>query len=262
MPSQQTVERKPPPYAPYRSWKNLIDKLRGKQPLPSPFDSGFWNSLGLSGAMISVLRPTMVSLDLLDASHAPTDRLNRLLDASDEDKRSVCRDLMGVGFPEWEHKFDVDRVTSGELTTYLNEMGATGDTVPKCKSFFTGLAQDAGLTVSPHLATRSSSMPKSGPPTQRAPRRKNEGTTSSAGTLTPRPPAPPVSNTQQEVVDLTSGGTMTLILDINVWQLSPADDTFLLDIKHRIREYNEAKEMQGQNGPAEISVSPDGTGQE
>ena len=38
MSTQHPVERKPPPYAPYRSWKNLIDKLRGKQPLPSPFD--------------------------------------------------------------------------------------------------------------------------------------------------------------------------------------------------------------------------------
>ncbi len=250
MPNQQAVERKPPPYAPYRSWKNLIDKFRGKQPLPSPFHSGFWNSLGLSGAMISVLRPTMVSLELLDSNYAPTDRLNRLLDSSDNDIRSVCRDLMDIGFPEWEHKLDIERVTNGQLTAYLNELGATGETVPKCKSFFTGLAKDAGLNLSQHLTTRSSSKPK----TKRVQPRKNEGTTHSTERLTPPPSAPPVPNTQQEVVDLTSGGTMTLILDTNVWQLSPDDETFLLDIKHRIQIYNEAKANLGHSEAPGVSA--------
>ena len=250
MSSQQTVERKPPPYAPYRSWKNLIDKFRGKQPLPSPFDSGFWNSLGLSGAMISVLRPTMVSLELLDSNYAPTDRLNRLLDSSDNDRRSACRDLMDIGFPEWEHKLDIERVTNGQLTAYLNELGATGDTALKCKSFFTGLAKDADLNLSQHLTTRSSSNPK----TKRVPLRKNEGTTHSTEGFTPPPSTPPVPNTHQAVVDLISGGTMTLILDTNVWQLSPDDETFLLDIKHRIQVFNEAKANLGHSEVPGVSA--------
>ena len=250
MSSQQTVERKPPPYAPYRSWKNLIDKFREKQPLPSPFDSGFWNSLGFSGAMISVLRPTMVSLELLDSNYAPTDRLNRLLDSSDNDRRSACKDLMDIGFPEWEHKLDIERVTNGQLTAYLNELGATGTTVLKCKSFFTGLAKDADLNLSQHLTTRSSSKPK----TKKVPPRKNEGTTHSTERLTPPPSTPPVPNTQQAVVDLISGGTMTLILDTNVWQLSPDDETFLLDIKHRIQVFNEAKANLGHSEVPGVSA--------
>ena len=247
----QTVERRPPPYAPYRSWKNLIDKLRGKRPLPAPFDSGFWNSLGLSGGMISVQRPTMVSLDLLDASYAPTDRLNQLLDVSgDDDAKSTYKEMLDIGYPGWEHKLDIERATGGQLTAYLNELGATGDTVPKCKSFFIGLAKDAGLDVSPHLNSRSSSKLRSRSQTKRPPQRRNQSPLSNTDTPA-SPPAQPVSRGQQEMVELSSGGTMTLILDTNVWQLSPADETFLLDIKHRIRDYNEAKERQGQSGPVE-----------
>ena len=256
MSTQPSVERRSPPYAPYRSWKNLIEKLRGLRPLPIPFDPGFWNNLGFSGAMVSVLRPSMQSMGLLNNTGTPSDRLDRLLDINDDQSNDLYREIMDAGFPGWSQKFDLERATDGQLNSYFSEIGVTGDTVAKCKSFFVGLAGDAGLTVSQHLKTRSAS---SGTRKRTANRGSSAGNgeseTKRRRTSKPPPPPPRPGNTQQEIVELTSGGSMTVILDTNMWQLSREDESFILDIKHRIRDYNEAK---GNPGHSEAPAVPGG----
>jgi hypothetical protein len=130
----------------------------------------------------------MVSLSLLDANFAPTERLDQLLDTSDHEMASAYKDMMDVGFPEWKHKLDIERVTNSQLAAYFAEVGATGETVPKCKSFFIGLATDAGLDVSQHLSTRSPSKTKKSQ-SKRGQQRQNEGSGHSTGERAP--PAPP-----------------------------------------------------------------------
>ena len=73
----------------------------------------------------------------------------------------------------------------------------------------------------------------------------------------PSPPPLTPSTTQQEVVELASGGTMTVILDANMWRISKDDETFILDLMHRIREYQEVRDK-----PTEASVAQDGAGKE
>ena len=165
------------PYAPYKSWKNLIDKLRGKRPLPSELDSTIWGALGFSGGMVSVLKPTMVSLGLLNKGMEPQPLLEELLEATDSNDGSqiqVYSKLLDNGFPNHAQRLDTERMTSGQLTSYLNDLGATGETGVKCRSFFLGLAKDAGLSISKHITARTRSQSGS-PPRKRRERGSTNG---------------------------------------------------------------------------------------
>jgi hypothetical protein len=154
-----TVERKTPPYAPYRSWKNLIEKLKKEQPLPTELDSSFWTRLKFSGALISVLKPTMVTLGLLNKDMTPTRLLEEFLDASEEQEKALYACLMDIAYPGYQDKLDLERMTDGQLTQFFVSGGASGETGVKARTFFLGLAKDAGKTLSSCVTTRTRRTP-------------------------------------------------------------------------------------------------------
>ncbi|MBF8267433.1 MAG: hypothetical protein HW388_941 [Dehalococcoidia bacterium] len=138
--SMSTGEHRTPPYAPYRSWKGLLDKLKVEEPLPRRLDLSFWSRLKFSGSMIGVLKPTMVSLGLL---------------TSDEEKPKVYSRLMDISYPDYHRQLDLSNVTDGELIQYFSSIGATAGTGRKARAFFLGLAKDAGKTLSSRVTTRT-----------------------------------------------------------------------------------------------------------
>jgi hypothetical protein len=148
-------ERTAPPYAPYRSWKNLLEKLKRERPLPRQLDSSFWTRLKFSGALIGVLKPTMVKLGLLTTDMEPTSMLDELLDASGPREPIVYSRLMDQAYPDYYDHLELDRMTDGELTQYFVSIGASGETGQKARTFFLGLAKDAEKTLSNRVSTRT-----------------------------------------------------------------------------------------------------------
>lgn len=228
------------PYAPYRSWKNLIDKLRTKRPLPEPFDSGFWNGLGFSGGLLSVLKPTMVSLGLLDKDNRPQPLLDELLDNNDANIKTVYTKLLEAGFPNYSDKLDTERMTGGQITQYLSDFGAAGDTGAKARTFFLGLVKDAGLPLSPHVSTRTRTSNGS------TATRKKKAPADPSVTLqnppgAPRPAKERQNSGSQTAVVLDSGGTVTLTLNVDLFQLSSLDRDFVLGLVDHVKQYLDKK---------------------
>lgn len=181
---------KTPPYTSYASFKNYLDHLAGK-PLPSRIDKSVMAHLnhGTQQALLASLR----HLALVGEGDAPTVHLELLLEATGDDRKDLLQSMIKAAYPYlWDGTIDLSRATSAEFTERMREAtGAQGTTIDKASGFFFGLANEAGIELSPHLASRKAA---NGSSAKRARPKKKM----SKPLDPPPPPAPP-----------PSGGAMT-----------------------------------------------------
>lgn len=236
-----------PPYAPYRSWRTLLIKLHHRRPLPRPFDPSFWNSLGFSGALLAVLKPSMISLGLMSKDNNATASLEELLNALGHEEAPILNRLLDFTYPNYEQMFDLDRVTSSQLSRYFDELGAAGETNPKCRSFFVGLARDAGKNLSPHLKIRASRPSSESERTQRGRQAAGNGPPQ---TRRRRQQLHPPAGATQTSLRLDSGGTVTVTLALNPLELSDLDQHLVSELRRLFQEYKSTQEASTPYGAA------------
>src|SRR6059058_5333183 len=84
--------QKTAPYASYRSFENFLSHLRDHQPIPSRIDKSAMSHLNYATqqALISTLR----LLGLINSEDAPTQRLERLVAASDLERTPIMLDVV------------------------------------------------------------------------------------------------------------------------------------------------------------------------
>lgn len=154
-----------PPYVPYKTFKNFVEGLRVA--LPARIDRSILGSL--SGAIQSQLINALKYLKLIGATDAPTDKLTRLVNSEGADQQKVLRDILSTAYPFiFRDGFDLARATPRFLDEQFHSVGATGDTVRKCVTFFIGAANDAGIPLSPHLKVKQRSPRSSSPRSRKA----------------------------------------------------------------------------------------------
>jgi hypothetical protein len=143
-----------PPYASFTSFQNFLDHLRDHPPLPPRIDKSVMGHLnyGTQQALLSCLR----SLALIHGEDAPTDRLEKLVLAKDNQRAPIMLTTIKEGYPYfWNGTFDLTRATADQFTEKIrNEGKVGGSTVDKALSFFMAAATAAGLKLSPHLTKR------------------------------------------------------------------------------------------------------------
>jgi hypothetical protein len=188
---------KAPPYASYTSFQNYLEYRRGT-PLPSRIDKSVMSHLnyGTRQALMAALR----GLVLIDDNDAPTDRFDKLITASDDERKAILVEAAREAYPYfWDGSIDLTKTTPGEFQQLIRDStSATGTTVDKACAFFFGLAADAGIELSPHLTSRKPGGGSS--PAKRAkPRQKK-----------PKPPANEVDNPGD---DPKPGGMAQSLLD-------------------------------------------------
>lgn len=152
---------KAPPYPSHVSFQNYVEHLGGK-PLPSRIDKTVMAHLnyGTQQALLSGLR----TLGFIGEGDAPTELLDRLVNATGEDRQAVLKQAIAVAYPYlMDGSIDLSRATLGELQARIREAtGAQGTTIDKACSFLFGIAADAGMELSPHFVARKAgtSAPK------------------------------------------------------------------------------------------------------
>lgn len=154
-------EVRTPPYASYTSFRNYLDHLRQAQPLPSRIDKSVMAHLnyGTRQALMNALR----QLGLLTKEDAPTQRLERLVVADDNERRTIMQEIVREVYPfMFNGSIDLSRATSAEFQEKLRSAtGTQGSTAEKASAFFLSVAEEAGVTLSPHLTKRQVSAPAS-----------------------------------------------------------------------------------------------------
>ncbi|MCK4462584.1 MAG: DUF5343 domain-containing protein [candidate division Zixibacteria bacterium] len=137
-----------PPYVSWRTFVNFLDSL--KVAVPSRIDRSIVPSM--SGGNWSYLIGALRFMRLVDGDDVPLEMLKLLAASTGNERKEHYRKLFEstYGFL-LENGVEIAQTTPDQLQKALQEAGATGDTVTKCRSFFLSLAKDAGIELSPYL---------------------------------------------------------------------------------------------------------------
>lgn len=154
---EQRIDRLPP-YTSYSTWQKLLGAFQ--QFLPDQIDSSYYQHLKLSGSSLKSLRLALHYLGLINDNNVPQDILKRLIKAREgsngESKSTVLREILQHAYPALFSPEDkLVNATLGQLSAYFDGLGAKGQMLQKCMTFFLSLAAEAELDLSPHLAGRS-----------------------------------------------------------------------------------------------------------
>ena len=177
-------ERTAPPYVAVQSLWNFLGNL--KQAPPPKIDRSLMKSIG--GSTQAQLIHALKVLDLITEDSSVTPRLNRLIVAEGEDRKTAIKQLVEEKYPFilGQTGFDLSKATGKQLADeFTTHWGVGGDTSKKCQRFFLSLAVEAGYTVSPYIKAPTTSS-SSGTRNKR-PRRGRKSADDTSGT-----PAPPV----------------------------------------------------------------------
>lgn len=228
-------ERKPlPPYLPYKTFTGFLDHLRAIG-LPSHIDKSVMTHL--SGGMQSWLKAALRYMQLITANDEPTTRLEKLVAAQGEDRKRALADLFVHTYNFVMTKVDLKNTTPAKLRQTLMEAGAQGETLEKIVTFMVAMGKDAGVSMSPLLTKRATSV--------RRPRTKTATRTT------------PGENDDDEDDDMASvgtamktitlpqaGGTITLSGNINIFELVGTERELVFSLIDTMRKFEQAQENQ------------------
>ena len=127
--------------------------------MPARVDRSVFHSRFSAGVQ-SQINSGLRSLQLIDASGAPTAALRRLAPAKGDARRTVLQEVLKAYYA---HVFmlDLEHATKSQLQEAIRKFGCTDAMLVKCESFFIHAATDAGIPLSPYITSNRKSMPKS-----------------------------------------------------------------------------------------------------
>jgi hypothetical protein len=147
---RRLTEERLPPYLSYRLWQRLLNELSAHNP-PSRFDSSYFDSLKITKSCRSMLKGTLLFLELMSADGIPTPRLHQLVKSDGEGRRTALAEMVRNAYDPLFTNLDVTRATQSQIKEYFYSQGASGDIGRKCLSFFFAVSVDANIPLSPHL---------------------------------------------------------------------------------------------------------------
>jgi hypothetical protein len=228
-----------PTHMAFATFWNFIDDLASR-PLPPQIDRSMMSSK--SGTDQSNLMSVLSSFGLVGPPphHRVQPALMALASVDKEQRKAELGKLL--------HRYYSDAVTLSEQNgteqqlhqVFKETFGMEGsDTRRKAVTFFLHAARTAELPVSPHFpATRSGS----GGPGVSRPKRMTRRRQSSA--VNGNAPVSSAASTEQQgvtgdtyTVALASGGQVSVVVDVNLFELTTSDRNFVIDLVDRLKGY-------------------------
>ena len=142
-----------PPYLTYATWQKLLEALQ--KHIPSQLDRSYFDELKFSVSTALTVRGTLLFLDLIYADDKPTEKLTKLVQSDEENRKAVLREIVQEAYLPLLEELDLRNATAGQLEGRFREYGAEGNIGRKCLSFFLALAKDAEMVLSPSLLGKS-----------------------------------------------------------------------------------------------------------
>ena len=146
-PSPKTI---PPAYVSFGAFLSFINKLRDTS-IPQRIDRSLLGNQ--SGSLISALLASLRFFELVDDSQRPKPLMRRLVEAGDEERKQIFKELFQSGYSTilTHPDFHLESATTAQLTERFREAGVSGSTIAKCIALFLNLAKVADITVSHHI---------------------------------------------------------------------------------------------------------------
>lgn len=149
MAAQKDQKSLTPPYVPYRSFANSLNKL-SERGLPGRIDPSVFS--GQSGSTIAALLAAYKYLGLVTESGGPSDMLKKLVATDEKDRGSLIKELLETRYTFLQHPhIDLNDATTQQIETAFRDQGIGGSTITKAVSFFLAAVAAAGVEVSKHI---------------------------------------------------------------------------------------------------------------
>ena len=154
-PRTSRSDDKKPPYAPFPTFKNFVEKLKDTG-IPHRIDKSVMGNL--SGAAQSQVLGGLRFLDLTDLGGNPTNRLHELVESFGTPLWATS--LHGVlknAYALIVDGLDLHKASPAQLTEAFRDRGKTdGSLTEKAIRFYLKALEDAGFKCSPHFARNPS----------------------------------------------------------------------------------------------------------
>lgn len=225
------------PVPPYVSWATVVNKITQmeRDGVPARIDGSYL--VGMAGGTQNQFKQALRSLGLIDESDRVTPTLVDLVNRPDD--RPV---LMGNLLRErYASLTDLGaNTTHGQLDEVLAAYRLGPETRRKAASFYLAAAKFAGIPLSPHLRAGrvTGSRRAAGVRARRVPPRQMpnvpEVTSSSSSTASTGSTG---SDVATHTLTLASGGTVTIAVIVNIFEMSRSDRDFVLGLVDALRDY-------------------------
>lgn len=222
-----------PPYMAFQTFWGYLDEL-GKKTLPPRIDRSLMSTK--SGTDQANLLAAFSAFGLVGEGQQVQPPLVALTSQNEDERKAALAHLLRTFYPA-QVKVSEDSGTEQQLKESLKDTFGLDapETRRKAMTFFLHAARTAGLQVSPHFpATRSGSGAPGAPKTPRkkaAPRSKPDADK-------PTPINHPATGDTYTVA-LQSGGTVSVVVDVNLFSLSDTDSDFVLNLVKNLKGYKQ-----------------------
>jgi len=147
-----------PPYLPYRTLENFIQRLKSGV-IPSRIDRSVMSSF--SGSIQAQLINALRYLRLTDDQGKPAEKLEKLVGSDGAEKREALNEILKSSYPFlFNENVNLQNITFAQISELFEEAGAGGETTKKSIRFFLSAAKDAGINVSPHIKKPRAGIPR------------------------------------------------------------------------------------------------------
>ena len=168
---------------------------------------------------------------LIDDSDRPTAILTNIV-TKPEQRAAIVRDLLKAGYPEiMAH--DLTTMTLPILQDLIEKHNVSGETRKKAITFFLQAAKYAGLPLSTFIKVRSTSGTR---------RRRQRNNGDATEILMVQPP-PAKQEGTEKVIELTSGGTVSLKVSVDILSISESDRKFVFDLIDKVNNYLQTRRV-------------------
>jgi hypothetical protein len=231
-----TDERKyPAAYLPYSTLITGLDHLKTVS-IPNRIEGGTFPAMSSQSAsqMLSALR----FFKLIDANGIPQPGLTPLVNNQAE-RPELLKALIEEHYADIV-KLDLSKMTPSQLDEAFDNdhYNVSGETKKKAKTFLLKAAKAAGFKVHPLLVkitrNRKSAWKKSNSTTVKF-------TPIDYNNLDKDKKTPPPTNGTQKTIQLSSGGSLTLSVDLNVLELKGEDRKFVFELIDQIDAFETNK---------------------
>ena len=227
-----------PPYVSFVSLIELLDWLKAES-VPAQLDKSAWGQK-FSGSQGPQLMSALRYLHLLDVE-TPTSELEELVYAEENDRKQMLSGLLKRSYPT-VFVIGLARATTNMLEKAFEELGVSGDTQRKAIAFFINACKFTEEPLSSAIRKKARNRrPGSGSRIRKkTPKRTTiQESASSTNHVGGEPSLPTGQRLGQSLrtLPLNSGGSLTLTLDVNMFDLSKDDREFVMDLVDRVQEY-------------------------
>ena len=218
-------------YAPFKTFLAAIEGFEHAT-MPHQIDTSVWPTY--SGAIRSQLLGSLKFLGLIDDNGKPTPSLKSLVEDK-ANRKANLRKIIESSYPKVVGA-GLLKMTPKSFDDLMREYGMGGSTHQKVTSFFLQAAKYAELPMSPLLGKK----------TRSAARKRKAGGEETNGNRVEQSSsqelAAGIASGTSKTVTLKSGGQLTLILSVNVFDLNSTDRGFVFGMIDKLQDYENGTE--------------------